>query len=82
LAWYYYDKEKGIKNKIITKKYRMSDDYERVFLVYSQKIDPLGNPIVRDEINGRTLGKVITFFIIRQIYKHYRLLIITLYYIL
>jgi formamidopyrimidine-DNA glycosylase len=55
LGWYYYDKEKGIKNKIITNKYKLADSFNRVFLIYSQKTDPLGNKVKHDQVKNRTI---------------------------
>lgn len=60
LAWYYYDKQQGIKLKIITKNYRFADLYDRIFLIYSQKIDPLGNKIKKDKVKSRTIHWVET----------------------
>jgi hypothetical protein len=55
LAWYYYDKQQGIKLKIITKNYKFADSYDRIFLIYGQKIDPLGNKIKKDKVKTRTI---------------------------
>ena len=55
LAWYYYDKNQGIKHKIITNKYKFADTFDRIFLVYSQKIDPLGNKVKTDKVKDRTI---------------------------
>ncbi len=55
LAWFYYDKEKGIANKIINGKYKLADSFDRVFLIYSQKMDPLGNKVKRDQVKDRTI---------------------------
>ena len=55
LAWFYYNKKEGIKNKVITKKYRFADYFDRVFLIYSQKTDPLGNKVIKDKVNDRTI---------------------------
>lgn len=58
LAWNYYDREEGIRRKIINKNYRLADDFDRIFLVYSQKIDPLGNKIFKQKIKDRTIHYV------------------------
>ena len=55
LAWYYYDKDQGVRLKIITNKYRFPDSFDRIFLIYSQKIDPLGNKVKADKIKNRTI---------------------------
>lgn len=55
LSWYFYNEEEGIKHKIITKKYRMPNSYDRVFLVYSQKIDPQGNKVEATKYKERTI---------------------------
>jgi formamidopyrimidine-DNA glycosylase len=55
LAWYYYNEEEGIKLKIITKKYPMPNTYDRVFLIYSQKIDPQGNKVEATKYKERTI---------------------------
>jgi endonuclease-8 len=55
LGWFYYNKEKGIKNKIITGKYKFPDSFDRVFLVYSQNTDPLGNKVKKDKVKERTI---------------------------
>lgn len=55
LAWYYYNKLEGEKLKIITKNYQFADKYDRVFLVYSQKIDPQGNKVKADKVKDRTI---------------------------
>ncbi len=55
LAWFYYDKQQGIKLKIITNKYRLPDSFDRVFLIYSQKIDTLGNKVKADKVKDRTI---------------------------
>lgn len=55
LAWYHYNKKEGIKNKVITKKYRFADYFDRVFLIYSHKTDPLGNKVIKNKINNRTI---------------------------
>jgi formamidopyrimidine-DNA glycosylase len=60
LAWYFYNKEQGIKLKIITKKYKFPDAFDRVFLIYSQKIDPLGNKVKTDQVKDRTIHWVPT----------------------
>ena len=55
LGWYYYDKAQGIKLKIITNKYRFPDSFDRIFLIYGQKIDPLGNKVKADKVKDRTI---------------------------
>jgi formamidopyrimidine-DNA glycosylase len=55
LGWFYYDKVQGIKNKVINGKYRLADSFNRVFLVYSQKIDPLGNKVKKEQVKDRTI---------------------------
>jgi formamidopyrimidine-DNA glycosylase len=55
LAWYYYDKTQGEQLKIINHKYRFADEFSRVFLIYSQSIDPLGNKIRADKVKDRTI---------------------------
>ncbi len=55
LGWFYYDKEQGIKNKVINGKYKFADTFDRVFLIYSQKTDPLGNKVKRDQVKDRTI---------------------------
>lgn len=55
LAWYFYDKPEGEKKKIINHKYKLPDDFDRVFLIYSQKIDPLGNKVKADKVKDRTI---------------------------
>jgi formamidopyrimidine-DNA glycosylase len=55
LAWYYYDKPQGEKLKIITNNYRFPDQFNRIFLVYSQKIDPLGNKVKAEQVKNRTI---------------------------
>ncbi len=55
LGWYFYDKEKGIKLKIINKKYKFPDQFDRIFLIYSQKIDPLGNKVQTNQVKDRTI---------------------------
>lgn len=55
LAWYYYDKRQGIKLKFINNNYKFADSYDRIFLIYSQKIDPLGNKIKKDQVKTRTI---------------------------
>jgi DNA-formamidopyrimidine glycosylase len=55
LAWYYYDKNQGIKLKIINTKYRFADYFDRVFLIYNQKIDPLGNKVKKEQVKNRTI---------------------------
>ncbi len=55
LGWYFYDKEKGIQLKIINKKYKFPDQFDRIFLIYSQKIDPLGNKVQMEQVKDRTI---------------------------
>ncbi len=55
LGWYYYDKDQGIANGIIDGTYRLADSFDRVFLVYSQQTDPLGNKVKRDQVKDRTI---------------------------
>ncbi len=55
LAWYYYDKQQGIKLKIINNKYRFPDSFDKIFLIYSQKLDPLGNKVKADKVKDRTI---------------------------
>ena len=55
LAWFYYDKTQGISNKIIDKKYKFPDSFDRVFLIYSQPTDPLGNKVRKDQVKDRTI---------------------------
>ena len=55
LAWYFYDKPEGEKLKIIDNTYRFPDSFDRVFLIYSQKIDPLGNKVKADKVKDRTI---------------------------
>jgi formamidopyrimidine-DNA glycosylase len=55
LGWFYYNKELGIKKKIIKKKYKFADSFDRVFLIYSQQIDPLGNKVRKDKVKNRTI---------------------------
>ncbi len=55
LGWFYYDKVQGIKNKVINGKYKLPDVFDRVFLIYSQKTDPLGNKVKRDQVKDRTI---------------------------
>jgi hypothetical protein len=33
----------------------VADDIDRVFLIYSQKIDPLGNKVKTDKVKDRTI---------------------------
>lgn len=55
LAWFFYNKEQGIKNKIINNRYKLPDAFDRIFLVYSQKTDPLGNKVKKDQVKDRTI---------------------------
>lgn len=55
LSWYFYDKEQGEKLKIINHTYRFPDEFDRIFLVYSQKIDPLGNKVKAEQVKDRTI---------------------------
>lgn len=55
LGWFYYNKDLGIKNKIIKKKYKFADSFDRVFLIYAQQIDPLGNKVRKDRVKNRTI---------------------------
>jgi len=55
LAWFFYNKEQGIRNKIINNKYKLPDAFDRVFLIYSQKTDPLGNKVKKDQVKDRTI---------------------------
>ena len=55
LAWYFYDKPQGKKLKIINNNYQFPDKFDRVFLIYSQKIDPLGNKVKADKVKDRTI---------------------------
>ena len=55
LAWFNYNKKQGIKNKIITGKYKLPDAFDRVFLIYAQNIDPLGNKVKKDKVKDRTI---------------------------
>jgi formamidopyrimidine-DNA glycosylase len=72
LAWFYYNEEKGRKLNIIDNKYQLNalfkktgpgnyksnKDYENYFHVYRQKIDRLGNKVLKKEINNRTIHYV------------------------
>lgn len=58
LAWYYYNKQQGEKLKIINHKYKLPDDFDRIFLVYSEKTDPLGNKVKTERIKDRTIHYV------------------------
>jgi DNA-formamidopyrimidine glycosylase len=55
LAWYFYDKSQGQKLKIINNHYRFPDEFNRIFLIYSQQIDPLGNKVKADKVKNRTI---------------------------
>jgi len=55
LAWYHYDEDKGRKLKIIDNKINFKLIKDRIFFVYSQKIDVAGLPVLKEEINGRTI---------------------------
>lgn len=60
LAWYFYNKKKALELKILTNNYKMPDAFDRVFLIYSQKIDPLGNKVRTDLVKMRTIHWVPT----------------------
>jgi DNA-formamidopyrimidine glycosylase len=60
LAWFYYNKTQGIKNKIIDGKYKFADSFDRVFLIYSQTTDPLGNKVKKEQVKDRTIHWVQT----------------------
>jgi formamidopyrimidine-DNA glycosylase len=55
LAWYHYDEDKGKKLKIIDNKINFKLIKDRIFFVYSQKTDVAGLPVLKKEINGRTI---------------------------
>lgn len=55
LAWFFYNKEQGIQYKIINNQYKLPDVFDRVFLIYSQKSDPFGNKVKRDQVKDRTI---------------------------
>lgn len=55
LGWYFYNKELGIKNKVIDGQYKFADSFNRIFLVYSEKTDPLGNKVKKDQVKDRTI---------------------------
>jgi formamidopyrimidine-DNA glycosylase len=55
LAWYYYNKDAGIANKTIDGKYKFSDSFDRVFLVYTQSTDPYGYKVKKEQVKDRTI---------------------------
>ena len=69
VGWLYYNENKGKKLGIINNKYKLYNLYKKsgpskykreqgYFLVYQQKEDPLGNKVITDVINGRTIHYV------------------------
>lgn len=69
LFWTYYNMNKGIKMKIINKKYTLYRKFvksgpskykpsEDTFLVYRQQKDPYGNNVTSEDMNGRTIHYV------------------------
>ncbi len=55
LAWYHYDEDRGRKLGIIKKNINFDIISERIFFVYSQKTDPAGYDVLRQDLNGRTI---------------------------
>jgi formamidopyrimidine-DNA glycosylase len=49
LVWGLYNREEGIKLKIIAKKDKLPEDYDRPFFVYFQDKDIYGNPVKKEE---------------------------------
>lgn len=58
VAFNYYDKRLGKKEKIIDGKYKFADSYKQQFLVYSQAKDPFGNKVTRSKIKDRSIHYV------------------------
>lgn len=69
LFWTYYNMNKGIKMKLINKKYTLYRKFvksgpskykpsEDTFLVYRQQKDPYGNNVTSEDMNGRTIHYV------------------------
>lgn len=69
LAWVYYDEKKGVKLGIINNKYKLYNLYKKkgptkykrdfgYFLVYRNDVDPFGNTVIREKINGRMVHYV------------------------
>lgn len=50
LTWGYYDYNKGIKYKYITKNFKFPENYNRNFFVYKQKTDIYNNKVSIDEL--------------------------------
>jgi len=50
LTWGDYDREEAIKLKIMTKSTKLPKDYDRMFFVYQEDTDILGNKIIKKEL--------------------------------
>jgi hypothetical protein len=49
MVWGLYNREEGVKLKIIKKTDKMPQDYDRPFFVYFQNEDIEGNPVKKEE---------------------------------
>jgi formamidopyrimidine-DNA glycosylase len=61
LIWSDYNKKRGIKLGIVSKRFKSPEDYDRLFLVYQQDKDPQGRKVSRKLLHEGSQKRIIHY---------------------